>query len=140
MIGGFIVKLSNWKGVFVLLAGYSVLLLLGLERTFHLRETAGQGTSLRLAFIWKTYRTILRHRFFLRCVCINAMAFGLLFAYISEAPFIYKAAGYSAHEIGLTFIPMSIGFLVASQLSRLYYDKFSMDKFVGIAFVCVLLV
>ena len=133
VVGGFIAHYSNWRGVFIFLALYSGIVLWGVSRYFHVNETRQNDSSLRLLYIIKTYYQILQYRQFMQCLLINGMALGVLFAYIAEVPFIYHVAGYSARAIGLAFIPLAIGFLTASQLSRFWYGRLAMGQFVWIA-------
>ena len=67
------------------------------------------------------------------------MALGIFFTYVAEAPFIFHSLGYSDQKIGLSFIPLSFSFLLASQLNRLWYHTLKIDRvmLISLAFVIV---
>ena len=135
VIGGFIAHYLHWQGIFIILALYSMLILLANFRYFHVNESIPELTYLKPKYILTTYFTILKHREFLQCILVNCMALGTLFTYVAESPFIYHQAGYTDKEIGLSFIPLSIGFLLASQLNRLWYHKLKMNSILKLLLV-----
>lgn len=139
IIGGYIVYYLNWQSVFIFLLFYSCAILLGIFRYFHIEEIKSQTSSLQFQSILKNYIKILQHKTFLQCLIINAIYLGIIFPYVLEAPFIYHSRGYSSDEIGLTFIPIAMAFLIASQLTRFLYKYFSMKQFVLLAFTLIII-
>lgn len=104
VVGGFMAGWVGWRGIFVLL------LIIGLVMTFwtmHYTETLPQSRRLQarsLGDYIKAYRSLLRNHRFMLYVIIKAVAIGLLYAYISSAPFIIQTHyGFSATAFGLIF-------------------------------------
>ncbi|MDE7096666.1 MAG: multidrug effflux MFS transporter, partial [Muribaculaceae bacterium] len=104
VVGGFMADSVGWKGIFI------VLLAIGIIMTFwttHYTETLPparrlQGTSMK-EYI-KAYKSLLLNGRFMIYVTIKAVAIGLLYAYISSAPFIIQTHyGFSATQFGLIF-------------------------------------
>ncbi|MBD5253032.1 MAG: multidrug effflux MFS transporter [Bacteroides sp.] len=104
VLGGFMADWVGWRGIFV------VLLVIGVIMTFwttRYRETLPPQRRLSsgsMSDYIKAYRALLTNGRFMIYVTIKAVAIGLLYAYISSAPFIIQTHyGFSAMEFGLIF-------------------------------------
>lgn len=101
VLGGIIDDAWGWRGVFVALTAYALLILafspLLKESLPKSRRTTGN--------FWRTfgnYIILLRNRRFLTHVLLKAAGLGLLFAYASSSPFIYQSHfGFSQTQYGL---------------------------------------
>lgn len=118
VVGGFMADWVGWRGIFV------VLLVIGVVMTFwttHYRETLPPQRRLQsrsLRGYMKAYKTLFVNGRFMIYVTIKAVAIGLLYAYISSAPFIIQSHyGFSAMAFGLIFggnaLAMGIGSALA---------------------------
>lgn len=89
VIGGFLSQHWGWKSVFLALAAIGLLLMAFSPK---LKESlpASQRDRLGLWDAVKRYGTLLRNSRFLIHVGLKAAALGVLFAYISSAPFIMQ--------------------------------------------------
>lgn len=103
VIGGLLADSVGWRGVFWVLAAIGAILLLG---SFRLRESLPKERrySGRLLDSFHEYRTLLSNRRFMVHVLLKGTALGLLFAYVSAAPFIVQT------HFGWT--PLEFGFLM----------------------------
>lgn len=104
VLGGFMADWVGWRGIFV------VLLVIGVIMTFwttRYRETLPPQRRLSsgsMSDYIKAYRALLTNGRFMIYVTIKAVAIGLLYAYISSAPFIIQTHyGFSAMDFGLIF-------------------------------------
>lgn len=118
VVGGFMTDWVGWRGIFVLL------LVIGVGMTFwttRYTETLPPARRLQarsLKDYAKAYRSLFANGRFMIYVTIKAVAIGLLYAYISSAPFILQTHyGFSATTFGLIFggnsVAMAIGASVA---------------------------
>ena len=103
-IGGAVLLVTTWPGVFGFLAAVGVVLfgavLLGTRET--LPRERRRPASLGLALV--TYRELLTHRRFMAYTLAAALAFAALFAYISASSFVYQRVfGVSPQVYGLLF-------------------------------------
>lgn len=114
VVGGFMTDWVGWRGIFVLL------LVIGVGMTFwttHYTETLPPARRLQEGSFKdyiKAYSSLFSNGRFMIYVTIKAVAIGLLFAYISSAPFILQTHyGFSATKFGLIFggnaVAMAIG-------------------------------
>lgn len=82
-LGGFILSVTSWRGIFVILAAVALVLwvvaFLGLPETLppQRRRSARVGSTLR------TYGGLLRDRAFIGLVLTAGLMFGALFSYVA---------------------------------------------------------
>jgi DHA1 family bicyclomycin/chloramphenicol resistance-like MFS transporter len=117
--GGQLLRLTDWRGVFVVLAAIGLLLLLA--AAWRLPETlprdqrvpGGLRTTVRNA------RALLGRRAFAAAVLAQGLGFGALFTYISTSSFVLQSGfGLSAQQFSLVFASNGIGIVLAGVLSR----------------------
>lgn len=125
-LGGQLLLLTSWRGIFVALAVAGVLLVavaaLGLRETLppHRRRSARPVATLR------TYQALLRDRAFVALTLVGGLMFGALFAYISGAPFVLQGLyGLSEQTFALAFGLNSIGIVVMTQLNPVLLRRWS---------------
>lgn len=89
VIGGLVAHSAGWRGVFWILFGFSALLLL---LTFAFRESlpVDRRQTGRFGSAFANYAILCRNRHFMTHVLLKGSALGVLYAYISSAPFIVQ--------------------------------------------------
>lgn len=123
VIGGVIADHFQWKGVFWALTIFAVILLLV---SVKLKETlpAKYREHGPLREVWVDYKKLLVNRPFMIHVIFKGAALGLLFAYVSSAPFIMQVKyGWSQTAFGIIMgcnsIPACIGSMVSLRFKPL---------------------
>ncbi|MDE7409494.1 MAG: multidrug effflux MFS transporter [Muribaculaceae bacterium] len=118
VVGGFMADSVGWKGIFI------VLLAVGVIMTFwttHYTETLPPARRLQTTSIKgyiKAYKALFLNGRFMLYVTIKAVAIGLLYAYISSAPFIIQTHyGFSATQFGIIFGANALAMGVGSYLA-----------------------
>jgi DHA1 family bicyclomycin/chloramphenicol resistance-like MFS transporter len=124
-IGGFILQVTDWRGIFFVLAGAAVVLvgvaLVGLRETLPVerRRSARVGATLR------TYRSLLSDRTFVALVLVAGLSFSSLFVYVSGASFVLQEGfGLDARTFGIVFGVNSAALTIASQLNPTLIRRF----------------
>ncbi|BDI21498.1 multidrug effflux MFS transporter [Herbiconiux sp. L3-i23] len=116
LIGSQLLRVVDWRGIFIVLAVYGILVLV--VAGFSLGETmpesrahdAGHST------IGQRYRALFSDKVFIGVAVIGGMQFSGLFSYLSSSPFLFQEVfGLSPQEYGLLFGINSIGILVGNQ-------------------------
>lgn len=105
VIGGVTADAYGWKGIFVVLAIFALLILL---ITPFVKESLSVSKRTQGAW-WKSmsgYITLLHNHPFVIHVCFKGLALGLLFAYISSSPFILQ----THYGVSQTVYGLIIGF------------------------------
>jgi DHA1 family bicyclomycin/chloramphenicol resistance-like MFS transporter len=125
LIGSQMLLFMPWRGIFVFLAVYGVLVVLA--AAFFIVETLpparrhgdpGHGT------IGQRYRALFTDRVFVGVAIIAGMTFSGLFAYLSSSSFLFQDVyGLDAQQYGMLFAVNSIGVVGGVQLSS-YLTRF----------------
>ncbi|GEB61180.1 multidrug effflux MFS transporter [Streptomyces gardneri] len=133
LIGGQILRITDWRGVFYVLTVIGVLLTLVVWRFLgetlppERRHEGGVGDALR------TMRGLLADRVFAGYMLTGGLAFAALFAYISASPYVVQEIyGASPQTFSLLFGVNSIGLVVVGQINgKLLVGRVSLDKALG---------
>ncbi|MCX4630149.1 multidrug effflux MFS transporter [Streptomyces sp. NBC_01443] len=130
LIGGQVLRFSDWRGVFVVLTAVGALLTLVVWRSLGetlppgQRQTGGVGSALR------TMRGLLADRVFAGYTLAGGFAFATLFSYISASPFVVQEIyGASPQAFSLLFGLNSVGLIAAGQVNgKLLVGRVRLDK------------
>ncbi|MDE6532068.1 MAG: multidrug effflux MFS transporter [Muribaculaceae bacterium] len=130
VLGGFISDSFGWKGVFVFLAAFAVLLLCFSPR---LKETLSPSSRAK-GSLWEAfanYRVLLANRRFMTHTLLKGTSLGLLFAYVSSAPFIIQTHfGFSQIHFGL-FMGFNALFIAGGSMVALKFHILKRAAFFG---------
>ncbi|MER7193642.1 multidrug effflux MFS transporter [Streptomyces flaveolus] len=139
LIGGQILRVTDWRGVFVLLTVVGVLLggvvWAKLPETLPEaeRHAGGVGDTLR------SMRGLLADRAFTGYMLAGGFAFASLFAYVSASPFVVQEIyGASPQTFSLLFGLNSIGLVVVGQINgKVLVGRVGLDRVLGIGLLVV---
>ena len=125
-IGGEILRFTSWRGVFVLLAVYGVLLIVGgwfaLPETLPPSRRRSSGVVGTLA----TYRGLFGDRAYVGLVLVAGLTMASLFSYVAGASFVYQRQfGLGVQQFGLFFGAGAVWLIVATQLNPLVLRRWS---------------
>ena len=125
VIGGQILTVTSWRGVFLVLTAIGALLFAatatGLHETLapEKRHPGGVGETLH------TFGRLLADRTFLGHALACGLAFGAMFAYISGSPFVLQDIyGASPQLFSVMFACNALGLVAASQANRALLLRF----------------
>ncbi|MBC2867383.1 multidrug effflux MFS transporter [Streptomyces mexicanus] len=141
LIGGQILRVTDWRGVFVLLTVVGVLL--GAVVWARLPETlppdgrheGGVGQALG------SMRALLADRAFTGYLIAGGFAFAALFAYISASPFVVQEIyGASPQTFSLLFGLNSVGLVVVGQINgKVLVGRVRLERVLAVGLVVVIL-
>ena len=117
LVGGQLLLFTTWRIIFVILAVFSAILLVG---SFLFRESLPKEKRIAggIGTATKNYITLIKDKQFLGQTLIQFFAFGGFFAYISGSSFVYQNIfNLSAQEFSYLFGINSCGIVLASAIS-----------------------
>ena len=125
VIGSQLLRVMEWRGIFLVLAAYG--LVMTLVAGFLMIETLPQER--RGAFsgraIARRYRHLAHDRAFVGAAILGSMAFTALFSYLSSSSFVLQDTfGLSAQQYGIVFGINSLGLVAATQFSARLMRRF----------------
>ncbi|MET4157210.1 multidrug effflux MFS transporter [Agromyces sp. PvR057] len=118
VIGSQLLNVMDWRGIFVVLAVYGLVVVLAVS--FLIVETlpaarrhvAGHST------LRDRYAALFRDRVYLGAAIIGGMTFTGLFGYLSTSSFLFQEVyAFSAQQYGLLFAVNSVGVIIGVQTS-----------------------
>lgn len=120
VLGGFVGKAIGWQGIFWILFGFSILLLILAPA---LKESLPPGRRItgHLGTAFKNYGILIKNRNFVVHTLLKGAALGMVFAYVSAAPFIIQTHyGYSELQFGL-FMGFNAAFVAVGSMLALKF-------------------
>ncbi|MBN2974913.1 purine nucleoside transporter PunC [Pseudomonas lactucae] len=118
LLGAMVLNHLGWQAIFGVLLGVSLLLLLPTLLLRHVPKNVTQTPS-RLG-----YAQLLKSRVFTGNVMIFAACSASFFAWLTASPFILGDMGYSPNDIGLSYVPPTLAFLVGGYSCRSALQRF----------------
>lgn len=133
VLGGQILRFTDWRGIFLILTGIGVLLVLITLR--RLPETLEPGRRHRggVPDALRTMRGLFADRAFVGYLLAGSFAFAALFAYVSASPFVMqKIYGASPQVFSLLFMVNSIGLVACGQINgKVLVGRVPLDRVLG---------
>ncbi|WP_411150036.1 multidrug effflux MFS transporter [Streptomyces sp. A30] len=141
LIGGQILRVTDWRGVFVVLTVVGLLLAVvvwaKLPETLAPaeRHSGGVGEALR------AMRGLLADRGFSGYMLTGGFSFAALFAYIAASPFVIQEIyGASPQTFSLLFGVNSVGLVIVGQINgKVLVGRVSLDRVLAVGLVIVIL-
>jgi DHA1 family bicyclomycin/chloramphenicol resistance-like MFS transporter len=125
-IGGELLRFTNWRGVFAVLAVYGLAVLalgwFGLRETLppERRRSGGIGGTLR------TYGALFRDRTYVGLILVAGLTMAALFTYVSGSSFVYQRQfGLDEQQFGVLFGAGAVWLIAATQLNPLLLKRWS---------------
>ncbi|BCL31069.1 Bcr/CflA family multidrug efflux MFS transporter [Streptomyces aurantiacus] len=141
LLGGQVLRITDWRGVFYILTVIGIVLTAVVWRLLpetlppERRHDGGTAEALR------TMRGLLADRVFTGYMLTGGFAFAALFAYISASPFVVQEIyGASPQTYSVLFGVNSIGLVIVGQINgKILVGRVSLDKVlaVGLAVITV---
>jgi DHA1 family bicyclomycin/chloramphenicol resistance-like MFS transporter len=134
LIGGQILRATDWRGVFVLLTAVGIaltaLVWTKLPETLEPAQRHGGGVGAAL----RAMRGLLADRVFTGYTLAGGFAFAALFAYISASPFVIQEIyGASPQTFSLLFGINSVGLVIVGQINgKILVGRVSLDKVLAV--------
>ncbi len=125
LLGSALLLVMPWRGVFVVLAVYGLVMLV--SATVFLPETLppARRREKGATTIWERYRSVFKDRVFIGVLVIGGMTFSGLFSYLSSSSFLFQETyGFDAQGYGILFAVNSLGVVVGVQAASRLAARF----------------
>ncbi len=126
VIGGQLLRFTSWRGVFVVLTGVGVVLLLACSAWFEESLPPDRRRTGSVRDTLRSYGVLVRDRRFTGYALTGGLAFAAMFAYISGSSFVLQDIfGLSPQQFALVFGTNALGILAVGQLNRWLVTRIS---------------
>lgn len=124
LLGAMLEHHVGWRSIFIALVGFgAVLAMLTLkEKESAALDKEQESVTVQLR---KDYSQILRSKKFWGNMVIFAACSAAFFAYLTGSPFVMSAMGYSGADIGLSYAPQTVAFIVGGYGCRTLLNRYS---------------
>ncbi len=114
VLGGFLMAITDWKGIFWVLLAIGILLIICL--LFFVESlNKDKRVSGGILSTFALYKPVVSNTLFMRYVLVQAFAMGVMFSYISASPFIFQVHfGASPQVYGLCFGMNAVAIMIGS--------------------------
>ncbi|WP_333769150.1 multidrug effflux MFS transporter [Streptomyces sp. IBSBF 2435] len=139
VIGGQILRLTDWRGVFAVCTAIGVLLTAVVWRSLGETLPPAERHSGELSGTFSSFRSLLADRVFTGYVIAGSFGFAALFTYVSASSFVVQDIyGASPQTFSLLFGLNSIGIVGIGQLNgKVLVGRVSMDRVLGVGLVLI---
>jgi DHA1 family bicyclomycin/chloramphenicol resistance-like MFS transporter len=139
ILGGWIVKLSDWRTIFLFLFGYTVLLIWFCYRNLPETLPVAERRPFNARVLWSSYLQVFGSMLFQLKAGVAAFNFAGLFLYVAAAPvFLTEHLGLGPDQFGWQFIPMVAGIFLGALACNRMAGKFTVSRHVAFGFCFVL--
>lgn len=124
LLGVYVLKHFGWRYIFLILVLIALLLILyslQLENKSSVRANEENRKE-------SSYTRFFKYPYYVGNVMIYAFCSAAFFAWLTGAPFFLKELGYSEDQIGWSFVPQTIAFLIGGYGYSFFSDKISGRK------------
>ncbi|KHT63601.1 transporter [Photobacterium gaetbulicola] len=117
----------GWRSIFVALVGFGAILsIMTLKETESANlDKKQEKVSVQLR---RDYAQILSSKKFIGNMIIFAACSAAFFAYLTGSPFVMAAMGYSGADIGLSYAPQTVAFIVGGYGCRTLLNKYDSQQ------------
>ena len=135
LLGVYLLQHFGWRSIFITLAGIAVLLML---YTFTLMRQQKSDAPVDIKTGEKTkqsYFSLLKSNVYVGNVLIYAFCSGSFFAWLTGSPFFLKELGYDESQIGLSFVPQTIAFMLGGYGYRALANSIETKKLMPVLLI-----
>ena len=132
-LGGGILLVTDWRGIFLVLVGIGAVLLTVAWRFLPETSRSDQRSSAGLRSTVGAFSTLLRNRTFVGYALMMGMALGTMFAHIAGSSFVLQNLyGVSEQLFAVLFGAIAVGFIGMSQVNARLISRVPMRRMLAI--------
>ena len=125
ILGGQLLRITSWQGVFYVLFATGVLLVVGVFLTLPESLTKEKRISGGVSQLLRTQKSLLFDRVFMGYVLTQGFVMAAMFAYIAGSPFVVqKIYGLSPQAFSAIFAMNGLGIIVVGQVSAFMAKRY----------------
>jgi DHA1 family bicyclomycin/chloramphenicol resistance-like MFS transporter len=135
-LGGQVLRHTDWRGVFLVLAAAGLVVMGVAARSLEETLPPHRRRSGRVLGTLRTYRSLFRDRAFVGLILVAGLAMAAIFAYVSGSPFVFQEQyGLDEQEFGLLFGAGAIGLIGSTQLNPVLLRRWQPQQLLVAALV-----
>lgn len=138
IFGGWVLSWSNWRMIFWVIVGFTVLMLVAALLALPESHPRERRTPFSPGHLFRNYRSMLSDPPFLLLGIVLAMNFAVIFLYIASAPaFVLDLLHLNERQFGWLFVPIIAGMMTGAQTSVRLAGRALPVRVVQLGFVAI---
>ncbi|WP_325892499.1 purine nucleoside transporter PunC [Grimontia sp. NTOU-MAR1] len=113
----------GWRSIFIALVALGAMLVIATLRQAESAPVVNSGEKLGAKLVGD-YKNIISSRKFVGNMLVFAGCSAAFFAWLTGSPFVMTEMGYSGADIGMSYVPQTIAFIVGGYSCRALLSKF----------------
>jgi len=139
IVGAQLLRVTSWRGVYYVLTGIGVVLVLGVALGLRESLPAERRTARGVTVAARTMSRLSRDGRFMGFTVTSALTYAVFFAYLSTSSFVLQDIyGASPTVFSLLFAANAVGMLLAAQLNGFLLARYSPRALLGVSLVSLL--
>lgn len=140
IVGGYLLQIFDWRGIFIFLALFAGLILAACWAWLPETLAVEKRQSLHPWHLLRAYQDMLGHGLFNRLALAGALSFNAFFIYIVAAPvFLIRHLALTPQSFAVMFVPQVLGMMAGSFLSGRLAGKLSHRRTIMLSFAVMAL-
>lgn len=136
-LGGAVATLASWQWIFVILAGFALMMIGVIATMLPDGHQPDRSVSLRPAALLAGYRSVAADRQFLTYAASGALSFAGLFVYVTGSPIIFIGTFHlDPRDYSLVFAGLACCFIAGSQLNHVLARRVLERRIFAGALIC----
>ncbi|PKF49203.1 purine nucleoside transporter PunC [Enterovibrio nigricans] len=123
LVGAALEAHFGWRSIFIVLVALGVILAVATLRQTESAPVANTDEKVGAKLV-NDYKHIVSSRKFIGNMLIFAGCSAAFFAWLTGSPFVMTAMGYSGADIGMSYVPQTIAFIVGGYSCRALLNKY----------------
>jgi DHA1 family bicyclomycin/chloramphenicol resistance-like MFS transporter len=140
IIGGQLLRVTAWNGIFLVLTGYGLILIVTVAMALPETLPPHRRRPGHLGRVVRTFGELVRDRTFIGYALTRSLLFAAMFGYISGSAFVLQEIyGVSAQLYGVVFGVNALGLVLASQVNSRLLRRYPPRPLLAVALATSLL-
>lgn len=127
VLGAELLQITGWRGIFVVLAGFGIIL--AILATFLVAETyPAERRLIQDQAVRQKLLVLFKDRVFLGSTFVGAMVYAAVYAYVAASPLLIQSIyGFSPRQFSVTFLVNTLGLALGIRLNIYLVKKWTMQ-------------
>ncbi|NNM43591.1 MAG: multidrug effflux MFS transporter [Chlamydiae bacterium] len=140
LLGGLLLLVTDWRGIFFSLFALASASILALWFSMPESTSAKSPQSLKIKSLLSSYRKIISNASFMISAACFAFLYGGIIGWITSSPFILlETLQLTPTTFGYLQIPVFGGYIVGAQLVKFFLEKYGKEKVISLGLAVSLL-
>lgn len=118
VVGGYLTLQFGWRSIFLVLSLLAIVLIAIIVLLLKETKQKQHHDGIKFSTILANYKRLGGSLYYMGYVFMVCLSTSCFFTYLAGSPFVFKSIGFTTHEIGLSYIPQTLCFMLGGFLCK----------------------